>query len=100
MARETRSEGTGKAPYSAPALRLYGSVRDLTGDVSGAASDVPSGAYARNALVPGAWLGHCHPEATGPRDRRDTAQGQALTLVARARRVIQPIDLTEDPSCR
>ena len=68
--------------------------------VSGAASDVPSGAYARNALVPGAWLGHCHPEATGPRDRRDTAQGQALTLVARARRVIQPIDLTEDPSCR
>ena len=46
MARETRSEGTGKAPYSAPALRLYGSVRDLTGDVSGAASDMT---FATNA---------------------------------------------------
>ena len=47
MARETRSEGTGKAPYSAPALRLYGSVRDLTGDVSGAASDMT---FATNAM--------------------------------------------------
>lgn len=33
-------EAGGKAPYSTPALKVYGSVRDLTGDVSGAATDM------------------------------------------------------------
>ena len=40
MAREQGTiEATGKSPYSAPALKVYGSVRDLTGDVSGTGAD-------------------------------------------------------------
>ena len=45
MARE--QEATGKSPYSTPALKVYGSVRDLTGDISGADADKD---FATNAM--------------------------------------------------
>ena len=38
MARETKTQA--KIPYSTPALTVYGSVRDLTGDFSGGAGDM------------------------------------------------------------
>jgi len=39
MAREQRNAER-KTAYNAPALTVYGSVRDLTGDISGLASDM------------------------------------------------------------
>lgn len=50
MARERNiAEATGKSPYSTPALKVYGSVRDLTGDVSGGGSDMT---FPSNAMGP------------------------------------------------
>ena len=39
MARE-QIEASHKAPYRTPSLKVYGSVRDLTGDISGGAGDM------------------------------------------------------------
>jgi hypothetical protein len=47
MAREQGIGERTKAAYSAPALKVYGSVRDLTGDVSGTSSDMD---FATNAM--------------------------------------------------
>ena len=46
MAREQRI-AEAKSPYSTPSLKVYGSVRDLTGDVSGVSNDMD---FATNAM--------------------------------------------------
>jgi hypothetical protein len=38
MAKSDGNNGRAKKPYSAPVLTVYGSVRELTGSVSGAAN--------------------------------------------------------------
>ena len=53
MAREQGiGEGKGKAVYCAPALKVYGSVRDLTGDVSGTTTDMTLPSNAMGASDP------------------------------------------------